>query len=185
MSQDQFESLQTLLRQLHAPVELPELHGALTGYLSAGSGLNRNNWLRAIAQDEIADELQNSSDHAAFGNLYDDTRAAMNDEDLSFSPFLPDTEQPIDTRSEALVNWCRGYLGGLGLTGVDPASYLNDEAQDALNDLAKIAATTVSEVEPTNEAEEDFFELFEYVRISVIMIADDLRELREQATGKH
>jgi len=54
-------------------------------------------------------------------------------------PLLP--EAPLDARANAMVDWCRGFLGGLGLAGVGTGGRLAPVASDLLHDFAEIAST--------------------------------------------
>ncbi|HEX7370912.1 MAG TPA: UPF0149 family protein, partial [Rhodanobacteraceae bacterium] len=51
---------------------------------------------------------------------------------------LPDT--PLAARANATVDWCRGFLGGLGLTGALTDAAQSPATQDVLDKFGKIAA---------------------------------------------
>ena len=74
-------------------------------------------------------------------------------------------------RADALLAWCRGFLGGFGLSaGAEPD--LSDEAAEALNDLAGIAATELDEDEDDVD-EESLTEIEEFVRVAALLLYSD------------
>ena len=64
------------------------------------------------------------------------------DPELGFEPLLPADDRPLAERAEAMVDWCRGFLGGFGLAGAAAHAKLSDEAQEVLRDLATIAGSS-------------------------------------------
>jgi hypothetical protein len=83
---------------------------------------------------------------------------------------LPDDDAPVAERGEALVAWCRGFLGGVGLAGIEPK--LGEEAREALGDVARIAESDVSYDDPDAD-EEALVELEEFVRVAALLIHGD------------
>jgi uncharacterized protein YgfB (UPF0149 family) len=77
----------------------------------------------------------------------------------------------VDERAEALLGWCRGFLGGFGLSaGAEPA--LSPEAAEALEDLAKIAASRLSYDDPEGD-EAALTEVAEFVRVAALLLHGD------------
>jgi len=74
-------------------------------------------------------------------------------------------------------------LYGFGLTGNSQAA-LSDESQEALRDLYEIAQLDVSEAYASNDEIEMLVEVEEYMRVGVMMIAEDLR-INAQPEGDH
>lgn len=167
LSELQYATICELLQPLRLPVSTSEVHGLLVGYLAAG-GIDTQQWLdhtglsaadgTAVPQDIVQ-------------TLYSGTVASLRAEDFSFAPLLPDDGTPIATRVDALVDWCRGFLGGFGLAGpVSQEVMQNDDAQEILRDLAHIAAAGA---QPDGDEEQDenaLAELEEYVRMGAMLL---------------
>jgi uncharacterized protein YgfB (UPF0149 family) len=84
---------------------------------------------------------------------------------------LPDDDLPVVERGDALMSWCRGFLGGFGLAaGAEPP--LSEESRDALGDLAKMASSHLSYDEPEADAEA-LEEVSEFVRVAVLLLHSD------------
>lgn len=155
------------IARLRLGVDAPALHGSLCGYLSAGGELTRTDWLRRL---EIEDESVDLAD-GALDALYLATRAQLGDPGLGFALLLPDDEQALDERAEALLDWCRGFLGGFGLVGRSTRP-LSAEAKEALEDLGKIAASNLSYDEPETD-EAALTEVSEFVRVAALLLHGD------------
>src|ERR1700722_6276310 len=152
------------LVRLHVGVGASDLHGSLTGYLCAGGRTDVRHWLQALESDSPP----NAASHMALDRVFADCNAALDDPELRFEPLLPDAETPIDTRADALVDWCRGFLGGLGLGGKSGAS-VSDDAWEILRDLGTIAGSRF-EYENAEEDESALAEVVEFVRVGVLLL---------------
>jgi uncharacterized protein len=156
------------LARLQLGADASELHGSLSGFLSAHGELSRRDWLQRL---EIEPDPIDLPADGALEQLYLATRAQLGDPDLGFALLLPDEEQPVDQRAESLVGWCRGFLGGYGLAGTSSRN-LSPEAREALEDLGKIAASSLSYDEPEQD-EAALVEVSEFVRVATLLLHGD------------
>ncbi|CAN5303381.1 YecA family protein [soil metagenome] len=158
---------QLLLLQLGT--DAAELHGSLCGYLSGGAEApGRALWLGRVMADPDPPQLEPES---ALDRLYQATEAGIDSPDFGFDLLLPDGESPIAERGEALVGWCRGFLGGFGLAaGAEPP--LSEESRDALGDLAKMASSELSYDDPESD-EQALEEIAEFVRVAAMLLHSD------------
>ncbi|HJR72519.1 MAG TPA: UPF0149 family protein [Luteimonas sp.] len=144
-----------------------ELHGALCGWL-AGGGSDVPDWLAKVLADDQAPKPESGS---ALDAMRAASRAQFEDRDFGFALLLPDEDAPLAERSEALFEWCRGFLGGFGLAaGKDPP--LSEEGREALDDLARLAAAT-PEPDGDEEDEEAYAEIEEFVRVAALLLHGD------------
>jgi uncharacterized protein YgfB (UPF0149 family) len=74
-------------------------------------------------------------------------------------------------RADALLAWCRGFLGGFGLaSGASPP--LSEEGGEALADLGRIAGSALDYDDP--DADEDALaEIEEFVRVAALLLHSD------------
>ena len=145
-----------------------ELHGGLCGWL-AGGGVDRTDWLAAVLADAA---LPAPEDGSALAALRAVTVAQLEDRDFGFDLLLADPGAALADRTGALFDWCRGFLGGFGLaTGTRPS--LSDEGQEALEDLARLAAARSEEFEAGEEDEDALAEIEEFVRVAVLLLHGD------------
>ncbi len=146
-------------------VDPAELHGSLCA-LRCGD-LPRANWLAEAMID--ADMALPSSD-SPLGRLDALTVAQLASADFGLELLLPEPSEPVEARGIALVAWCRGFLGGIGLAGIEPT--LGEESREALGDIARIAESDVSYEDPEAD-EEALMELEEFVRVAALLIHGD------------
>ncbi len=156
--------VQDSLDALRLGIDAGGLHGSLCGFLCAGHPLG-GDWLRQLALDPV-DTAAAAADTTLAG-LLDASRTQLDDPALGFALLLP--EEPLEARAEALLDWCRGFLGGFGL-GAGRA--LSEEGEEALDDLGRIAATSLSFEDPQSDAE-SLEELVEFVRVAVLLLHGD------------
>jgi len=148
-----------------------EAHGIQSGLICAKkqdeSGMAA---CQVIVTREIA--CQDSACTDFMSKLYRKTLLSMEDVQFAFSPFLPADDVPFLNRVSSLTHWCRGFLCGLGMAGIDDNS-LPELTNEAVSDISKIAYTEVG-AEGTEEDEKAYFELVEYVKVAVQTIQVEL-----------
>jgi hypothetical protein len=116
-----------------------ELHGSVTGFLCAGWPGRARELLDSLA-------LEGDAGDTVAGKTLDDlierAAARINSRLRAQQPVelvLP--EAPLAARADAVVDWCRGFLGGLGLTGVLAGPAQTAEVAELLSGLGQIAAS--------------------------------------------
>lgn len=163
-------------------INASELHGALCGYLCAGGGAGAQAWCEALALEALQDLLSDDADaRKTFGRFFDQARTRLSDPLLAFEPMLPDEDSRVADRADALVEWCRGFIGGLGLAGNDAAESLSEDAKEVLGDLSRIAGSDLQTGEDDGD-EVDFTEVLEYVRMAVLLLQTELTAVHPAVT---
>ena len=170
--------LATALRTLHLGMGASDLHGSLTGYLCAGGSAGAEEWPAAL---EIEPDAKKHLHNETLARLYRDCRAQLDDPDLGFEPLLPADDAPVERRAEALVEWCRGFLGGVGLSG-SATPLLSADASEVLADLGRIAASRF-DYDDAEEDESALSEVLEFVRVGVLLLHTELT--RPRASARH
>jgi uncharacterized protein len=148
-----------------------QLHGCLSGLLGAGAPVEPEYGLDALAQSlnlnlhgELADRLM---------QLYAVTAAALQDEEFTFLPLLPSDDEEIGLRTAALANWCEGFLAGFAfrIAGDEAVvGALSPEAGEVLRDIGAMAQAEAGADEDEDDAENNFSELVEYLRVAVVNV---------------
>lgn len=149
-------------------VDASDMHGSLAGYLCAGGRAGPGQVLEAL-QLESDDAAVRDRAHALLDRLYGEALAQLDDPQLGFGPLLPDDEYPLDQRAEALVEWCRGFLGGFGLAGDSPSRKLSDDGKEILHDFGAIAGSHLSS-RGDEEDERALAEVLEFVRVGAMLL---------------
>ena len=159
------------LSNLGAGVSASDLHGSLTGFLCAGGKASDNTWGEALALDFSGAGIRDNPDFAQF---FRQCRAQLDDAELGFMPMLPADDVDLATRAEALVDWCRGFLGGIGLAGAGKrGAELSDDAREIVQDFATIASSNL-DVSGKEDDETALVEVTEFVRVGVLLLYSEL-----------
>lgn len=140
--------LAEVLRSHRLGVDPSDLHGSLTGYLCAGGRTGVHDWLDALQLD--CDDAS-VADDPLLQRMYFACCAQLESADGEMQPLLPAPATPVLRRADALVEWCRGFLGGFGLGGAGARVTLSAQASDVLADFGRIAAARLDRATDAND----------------------------------
>lgn len=161
----------TLLK-LRLGISASDLHGSLTGFLCAGGKAAADDWLDALALDP-GDVGEGSRGDLA--ELYRHCRTQLDDTEFGFEPLLPDDEASLAARAEALVEWCRGFIGGAGLAGAGARrAPLSADAEEIMRDFGAIASSQFDYDADEEKDEMALTEVVEFVRVGVLLLHREL-----------
>ena len=165
-------ALATALARLSLGVQASELHGSLTGYLCAGGKPTATDWLERLeigVPDEAAvgDPTLRTLHAAALAQFQPGSGLAQ--------PLLPAVNAPLEQRAEALVEWCRGFLGGYGLAGALASAAPSAVAADVLSDFGTIAGSHFDYDDETEDARA-FADVLEFVREATGLLHRESRQ---------
>lgn len=153
-----------------------ELHGLLTGLILGGE----RNMDKALKQVLASlDEKQHEIVTEYFQEIFQVSGALLENENFIYELLLPDDAVEITERLQALSQWCHGFL-----TAFKSQPQQNDaaEVKEAVEAIAQIAEID-SDVEKSEQAENDYWQLVEFLRMSVILIYEDRRFNQESTVG--
>lgn len=167
------------LREAGLAVDPAELHGALCGYVAGGGRGEGEDWLQRL---QIEDGHARERDELV-DRLRDATIAQFDGEDFGLQLLLPSDEIPLPERADALLAWCRGFLGGFGLAA-PPAGALSAESSEALEDLGRIAASEFN-YDGSEEDEDALAEIVEFVAMVPMLIHADCVRAAERRRKAH
>ncbi|GAP66149.1 hypothetical protein MBSD_n1451 [Mizugakiibacter sediminis] len=170
-------ALGAALAQLRFGVAASDLHGSLTGYLCGGGRAGARHFLEALELEGEDAAAAHDGAHRVLEQLYGECHAQLEDPELGFAPLLPEDGRPLAERADALVEWCRGFLGGLGLAGAGAQRPLSDDGQEILRDLGTIAGSRFSYGDD-DEDENALAEVLEFVRVGVLLLYVELNAPR-------
>jgi uncharacterized protein YgfB (UPF0149 family) len=162
------DDIDALIMRLRLGIEASELHGSICGYLAGGGSLRNTSVLAALQlEGEASDPAP--EDQALLERLSRQCETELADPELGFEPLLPEDDRPLVERAGALVDWCRGFLGGFGLAGTTAHAKLSDEAQEMLRDLGNIAGSSF-DFGNEDEDEDALIEVQEFVRVGAMLL---------------
>ena len=161
------------IAMLALPISGSELHGVMCGYLCAGATNEGEAYLRALITNKNDPDLRRAA-LALFG-VYAISQQQMGSFDFQFQLLLPDENDPLAERAQALSEWCEGFTQGITLAGIDYNQLQEEDAQEALQHLTEFAQLDYHALQIEEEDEHALMEVSEYARMAVLHIHVDLQ----------
>lgn len=159
MSLPDWEAIGARLEALEVERSAAGCHGLLCGLLAMHADDARARFARLALDTESPPEL--------LGTLFDETLRQLDDAAFEFQLLLPGDDTDLATRTQALADWCDGFVFGVGTAGRG-ADNLPEQSAEFLRDVMRIARADPEAVE--SEADEAaWIELVEYVRVGVML----------------
>ncbi len=166
----QYLDVLSALRCGKEPILPAEIHGYLVGVVCGSSSLIKKGTFEAIINEaeEVFDI--NVAGKEILVRLMLLIFQQLQNIECEFQLLLPDDEQSLSFRIEALARWCENFLTGLGITGIQQDEIDTGQLFESLHDITEIAKINYLGV-PEEEANEAYYtELVEYIRAAVILI---------------
>ncbi len=157
-----YDNLSKIIHTLNTNENPANAHGMLCGLICAVQELNITLWLSQIAGDNTNLALKNKT----LTSLYKYTNEQLNCDDFSFEPIIAEEIESLDYQVESLTRWCQGFLFGLRFGKIKTRS---TETLEAIRDISNISKLS-DEVANTEDNSRDFYEILEFVRMSVLLI---------------
>ena len=98
--------------------------------------------------------------------------------DMEFEPLLPPDTESLEERTQALAEWCQGFLYGLGAGSIPDASELPGEVGEVVRDFIEITHADVDVDQGEESNENAYAELVEFVRVGVQLLFEELAVAR-------
>ena len=164
------------LRNLDLDISPAECQGLLCGLLGAANTITHKEWLNAI-KEEL--DSKNQVQKKLIKNLslvHIHTLQQLNNSEFSFELYLPEEDEDISLKTKALAAWCQGYLYGFGLKYSKNKIKNNRETNEIINDFNAISQANLDDEADNEENETSFSEIYEYVKISTLLIYENTQE---------
>ncbi len=177
-----YDELADTLARLRLGIDPAEFHGSLSGFLAGGARPVGQTLLEALSLDAAGEIDRAAQNDAVLLDLMRQTETELADPELGFEPLQPSDDRPLVERADALAAWCRGFLGGFGLSGAAAHAKLSEEAQEIMRDLATIAGSEF-DFGDVGEDEDALIEVFEFVRVGAMMLHAEAASLGRNLSG--
>lgn len=166
------------LESIGVDIGASEAHGLVCGLISAGATEAHVEWMEGLFADRPSNDLLVREARQMFGQLYLASREKLSDDGLDYTLLLPGEDEGLKIRAKALVNWCEGYLYGLGLAGISEQQLAGD-AKEALDDIAEFTRMDLEAIDEDEGAETAYMELQEFLRVATLLVWEELAAGRE------
>ncbi len=161
-----FSEVSDQLASMKVELHAAELHGLVTGWLSAGAVPSETT---GALPEWLGEEVSDPGLASLTAKLAEATLVDLRDIELGFQLILPDDETSITERQQSISHWCSGFLAGFGTTGRFQQSELAGEVAEVFTDMARISSLD-DEIPDDDANESDLMEISEYVRMSALFV---------------
>jgi hypothetical protein len=159
-----------------------ECHGLMCGLLCASERFPEERWLKEVLGDAKSPAPVVAACVNTLKAVREETERQLTANRFEFVLLLPDDEEPLPVRGDALAGWCRGFLYGLALGGMDDAAADSTEVQEVLGDVSECTRLDVAGVDlQSDSSEADYAEIVEYIRAGVMLVHTELQFRFERA----
>lgn len=173
--------VEALLENVALEKRASEWHGFLCGVLSVDIAYPLSTSIQTLLSNTAEVAIGNDLS-GQFNEIYNTVRAQLTDSNLQFQLCLPEGEEVyLGQQVGALAEWCAGFLYGLANAGIQTKGSLSPDVEEILQDFGAIAQ--VDSAELANEEEElSFVELVEFVRVAVLLLAEEVQPISASGT---
>lgn len=182
-----YENLNTALTRLEIATDAAECHGGLSAMVATLGETGKPRWLSKVMPElvdaiEQGDALALEADQL-LADLYQATVAQLATGEFTYTLLLPEDEEDLALRAEALAHWCQGFLLGLQAAGLDNPRDLPEELAEIVRDLVEISQISLGGLQQDEEEERAYTELVEYLRVAVMAFGEEFLTRRSASDG--
>ncbi len=171
-----FDELADRLVELGSNGHPSEIHGYISGVLSAGGRPAIKHWLEQVAE-QLGDKTLDEAAISVLTQLYKRSLQQLEAGDFSIQLLLPDDDDGLQQRSEALGIWCQSFISGFG-QGLNQQN-VSDMVEDVLKDFAEISLIETTEEDEASE--KLFMEVSEFVRMAWLAVFNEMHNKSENS----
>ena len=170
-----FDELAQLLQSADADSSASEAHGMLSGTICAAGKMSPDLWLENLLGEGNTLSAAASGCSDMLLTVQSDLLRRFNDDVFGFELLLPPDDEPLSLRTEALSQWCAGFLYGLALGGCRDDVAMPDSVSEVMKDIYEISHARF-DYDMMDEADEAaYMEIVEYVRMGVLLLYEELQ----------
>lgn len=168
MSRVTFNELSQALASAGCRSDAAECHATLAGLICAGPPPDAD-WMAQITGG--GDSLDNCRD--VLLRLRDELQADLSGGAMAFDLLLPADDDELSARTDALAQWCQGFLYGLTVGGIKAGEALPGDVGEVISDFSRLSEAQ-HDGEAAEEDEQSYVELCEYVRVGAQLVYEEL-----------
>lgn len=177
MADIRFKDFEDVLAAAGSLADAAEAHGSLCGALCSMSPYGVQDWVNEILPDRGALSEESA---AMIEKIFTSTATCFGEQGMEFQPLLPDDDQPLNGRANALGLWCTGFLYGLGTGQICDLEALSGDVGEIVRDFTEISQATGDDADADESNELAYTELVEFIRVAAQVVFEELLPLRRQ-----
>lgn len=166
-----FYELDQALAQYGDEVSPVEIHALLVGFQCGGAPLF-GEALASTMQDFFGLDVYMAPDlPSLLSQLSAGVEASLQQDDFTFMPMLPEGDD-FEEQVSLFSRWCESFINGFSATCPEEDE-LSEDVEGVLDDLMTFSRMR-EEVDLSEQDEESFIELVEYVKVAILTLYTEL-----------
>jgi uncharacterized protein YgfB (UPF0149 family) len=149
-----------------------EAHGMLCAMLCSGVSGADEFWITELLAGRDDADSATGECRRSLMDLAARTCEEIAGPRMCFTPLLPDETRPLAERALGLYDWSRGFLYGLGLSGVDRAR-LSEQGREAFDGVVSVTHLDLDDLDDSEDNEQALMELTELVRVAAMLVYEE------------
>lgn len=145
------------------------LQGWLTGYLSTGARLSKEQWLAESAEYLALPEAWNDKSKLPILGFYQDELRQLEGQDMGYQLLMPSDEDDFAVRMQSFAEWSKGFLDGFGASGRISESDITEDVMEILKHYDAFSYG-IEEDDIDEDSERLFTELVEHARVTALFM---------------
>jgi len=163
------------IQKLNTDDTISSAHGLLCGFYCVKQDIQLDDWLNEVIVTIDLQNLLEKESHQVLAEIFNNTSEQLANPTLNFWPVIADDMCTLREQANTLVEWCQGFLVGLGLSSVETT---DEEVLEMIKDISEIAQLDADLLD-SEENTQDLYEIVEFVRIGVLFIQETLQPSKQ------
>ena len=158
-----------------------EAQGIYCGLVAAAAPEPQQRWLAELLPAADQDDAETAHCRLLLQDLAESTRGQFEGPAFGFDLLLPTEERSLRDRALAVHDWARGFLFGLGLSGVD-ATGLSPQTREAFEDLMEVTRMDLDDLDDDETNEQALSDVVEFIRVAALLLHEEGATMTNPAT---
>ena len=170
-----FDLARDTLKKLNTDDTISSAHGLLCGFYCVKQDISLDDWLNEVLVNIDLNNIVEKESHQVLAEIFNNTSEQLADPTLNFWPVIADDVSSLREQANTLIEWCQGFLVGLGLSSVETS---DEEVLEMIKDISEISQLD-AELLDSEENTQDFYEIVEFIRMGVLFIQETLQPSKQ------
>lgn len=170
-----YNDVKDVLYKLNTDDTIASAHGILCGFACVKPDLELDDWLNEVLVSIELDNLNEKAAHQKLAQVYNTTVSELGDATLNFQLLIADETCTLREQADTLIQWCQGFLVGLGLQKI---STHDEDVLEMIKDFSEISKLD-ADVLDNEENANDLSEIIEFVRMGTLLIQETLQPSKQ------
>jgi yecA family protein len=179
----QQSELDAALRRCGSGWNASQAHGLLCSRLALRGVDALDGWLRQVLEGTAENDALQQECAAQLRLLFAATHRQLSERGSRFELLLPDDLASASKRTDAMAQWCEGFLHGLVIRAESDRlkkRLASDPLSDIIRDLLEITRAEADDDADSETNEVAYAEVVEYLRVVGQLVYEELVDFRDQ-----